>query len=636
MASDVGAGWSASSTKNTYIYPTLRNGVMPAVNVGGNSATSTGRIVLDPVNYTFSVGNTIPPQLNGFGTGYASIQTSTSSNDVEQWDITNRSSGTSAAACHFFDNDKTTGLGGIGVLTTYYGGVCFAGSNYNIPGFNALRPNGMALFATDGPLTIGSGSTNSASSSVYFQAGSGLDASYDMVLAGGTGNLGIGTTSPYAKLSVVGETVARNFTATSTTATSVFNGFISSGKWADTNMFYSNNGVLTATNKVQLTSGGNIFTVSANTLFSSGVDFQGATVSNITTAPGWLVQLPSGGLMSSTSPNVDWINATSTSRASTFPYASTTALTTSGTASTTDLVVSNTLSVGTTTPIARLNVRSNSVSQIPFATYGILNQTADILQAGVGSSSMFAINRNSASKTVLNLGSYNRPTGFNQISTDVDGVYAGGQELNIRVSTFGGGGRIRFGGVDTSGAETSAYSLNFAEILNFESTPYKVLQVVSTDVDFCPTKNCSVIGNDSDDYVMAYGGGALNYITNAQTGDKAPALRFKSYLSSLSAFAANTAGAYVFNTATSTKGLGTKAHTTWDANDVRLMTLSAAGNLGIGTSTINRPLVVTGDAYLATSTAKDSGIILKATDDTCHRLVVSSVNVVTATTVTCP
>ncbi|MCK6462835.1 MAG: hypothetical protein L6Q29_03405 [Candidatus Pacebacteria bacterium] len=35
-----------------------------------------------------------------------------------------------------------------------------------------------------------------------------------------TGNLGVGTTSPYAKLSVVGETVAQFFTATSTTASS--------------------------------------------------------------------------------------------------------------------------------------------------------------------------------------------------------------------------------------------------------------------------------------------------------------------------------------------------------------------------------------------------------------------------------
>jgi len=37
-----------------------------------------------------------------------------------------------------------------------------------------------------------------------------------------TGNLGVGTSSPYAKLSVTGEVVANNFTATSTSATSTF------------------------------------------------------------------------------------------------------------------------------------------------------------------------------------------------------------------------------------------------------------------------------------------------------------------------------------------------------------------------------------------------------------------------------
>lgn len=42
-----------------------------------------------------------------------------------------------------------------------------------------------------------------------------------------TGNVGIGTTSPYAKLSVSGHTAFEYFTATSTTATSTINGYLS-------------------------------------------------------------------------------------------------------------------------------------------------------------------------------------------------------------------------------------------------------------------------------------------------------------------------------------------------------------------------------------------------------------------------
>ena len=55
------------------------------------------------------------------------------------------------------------------------------------------------------------------------------------------GNVGIGTTSPYAKLSVVGETVSEFFTATSTTARSTFTGGVDTsyqygGSYIDANI----------------------------------------------------------------------------------------------------------------------------------------------------------------------------------------------------------------------------------------------------------------------------------------------------------------------------------------------------------------------------------------------------------------
>ena len=56
-----------------------------------------------------------------------------------------------------------------------------------------------------------------------------------------TDNVGIGTTSPYAKLSVVGETVAEYFTATSTSATSTFAGGLNVGSGALTYNFSTTN-----------------------------------------------------------------------------------------------------------------------------------------------------------------------------------------------------------------------------------------------------------------------------------------------------------------------------------------------------------------------------------------------------------
>lgn len=115
-----------------------------------------------------------------------------STNNPFQINVVNRSTGPQALSSVFLANDKTVNNG---FSSTYYGGITLAGSNYNTPGANAVRPNGMAIFASDGPFSFGSAATNAASSTIFVQSGQGLNISYDAAFMGGFGNFVIGTTS---------------------------------------------------------------------------------------------------------------------------------------------------------------------------------------------------------------------------------------------------------------------------------------------------------------------------------------------------------------------------------------------------------------------------------------------------------
>ena len=102
---------------------------------------------------------------------------------------------------------------------------------------NALYVNGASYMNGSLTVTNGSGSTvaqlgssNSAGQLVLYNSGGGANVAS---IGGGSnavnyinngGNFGIGTTSPYAALSVAGQVVADYFTATSTTATSTIAG----------------------------------------------------------------------------------------------------------------------------------------------------------------------------------------------------------------------------------------------------------------------------------------------------------------------------------------------------------------------------------------------------------------------------
>jgi len=94
-------------------------------------------------------------------------------------------------------------------------------------------------FSADGTLSVTATSTLSSDLRVDTNT---------LVVDSFNDKVGIGTTSPYAKLSVVGETVAQMFTATSTTATSTFAGGLdltsSTGmglNFGSNTLFYQNN-----------------------------------------------------------------------------------------------------------------------------------------------------------------------------------------------------------------------------------------------------------------------------------------------------------------------------------------------------------------------------------------------------------
>ena len=159
--------------------------------------------------------------ITSLGTGVAQLQVSTSTNDFAKVVFANTNTGTAAMFCNIYNNARSPRAG---VSSSYYGGVCYAGNNYNTAGFDGIKPNGIAIFASDGDVSLGSASTNAASSSIHFFAGRGFAAANeDMTLLGGVANLGIGTTSPYARLSVVGQAVASHFTATTTSSSTLPN-----------------------------------------------------------------------------------------------------------------------------------------------------------------------------------------------------------------------------------------------------------------------------------------------------------------------------------------------------------------------------------------------------------------------------
>ena len=241
----------------------------------------------------------------------------------------------------------------------------------------------------EGPLTVGtlsatsSISSNGPISAPYFIATSSAATSTfagslaidtdGFVYATTTRNVGIGTTSPYATLSVVGETVAEKFTATSTTATSTFLGrlaafFVPSqphtfGTWTTD---VSNANALDASfivNPASAVGDGNLISASVNDNVKFLVDAEGDVFVGSLTSEGSVI-----------------VGATN---ASSLTVENSTTL---GDSLTDIASVTGNLGVGTTSPFARVSIAGSaggtaSLFAISTSTAGFATSTALTIDA---------------------------------------------------------------------------------------------------------------------------------------------------------------------------------------------------------------------------------------------------------------
>ncbi len=194
---------------------------------------------------------------------------------------------------------------------------------------NGISIAGGCIEIDGGCLAVGGGggSPGGSSNQVQFNAGGGsFGGSSSFVWNNTTKRLGIGTTTPYAPLSVYGEVVASYFSATSTTATSTFaNGITITGGCLSVGgtCIGASSSVVESGTQGQLPfyNGSGTTLTATSSLFIS----QQGDIGIGTTSPGQKLSV-AGDILGN---NIigTYFTATSTEVASTFPYASSTAIT---------------------------------------------------------------------------------------------------------------------------------------------------------------------------------------------------------------------------------------------------------------------------------------------------------------------
>lgn len=249
----------------------------PQVTLGWFNATSTAATSSIASNLTIGAANT-----NYFANAPLVITGST--NSYVQSVVQNLSNGNNASANFVFQND-------LGTDTKYYGEVGINSSGYVQAAFSAQNPGDVYFNASDGGITISTASTTNTNADIRFLTGGTGSSSIAAIIKANNvnKNFGIGTTSPYAKLSIHafnGNTNNTLFAIASSTSN------------ATTTLFsVSNTGLITTAltgySGVAVNAAGQLVT-SATTTAGTGLSYNGtsftvntsqniATLSNLTT-----------------------------------------------------------------------------------------------------------------------------------------------------------------------------------------------------------------------------------------------------------------------------------------------------------------------------------------------------------------
>ena len=199
-----------------------------ATGVGATSSPTVGYITATSTTATstfagaFSVGSTTPAGNALFSVGASSPLFFVDKNTGNVGVGTAAPGATGLSIGDGTNNIRTRFYTTQNRYVEFYGG---AGNDFYInPSFGVptLGFNNPYFGINDGTPEARLEVSGDASGNNLFMLSSNDNTDGDYFIVNGTGNVGIGTTSPYAKLSVVGETVSSYFTATSTTATSTF------------------------------------------------------------------------------------------------------------------------------------------------------------------------------------------------------------------------------------------------------------------------------------------------------------------------------------------------------------------------------------------------------------------------------